>query len=77
MPFPAHEDGDPRSLAPFETTPLLRVEESVAMASITEADVVCDLGCGNARSGGTRPAFGSSLGCSPWWAWEALPFTAR
>ena len=49
MPFPAHEDGDPRSLAPFETTPLLRVEESVAMASITEADVVCDLGCGNAR----------------------------
>ena len=48
-PFEPHEDGDPRSLAPFVSTPLVRVQEGVDMAAITATDVVCDLGCGDAR----------------------------
>lgn len=47
-PFAPHEDGDPRSLAPSVSTPLLRVQEGVDLARITAADVVCDLGCGDA-----------------------------
>ena len=48
-PFDPHEDGDPRSLAPFVSTPLARVQEAVTMAGISATDVVCDLGCGDAR----------------------------
>ena len=50
MPFPATaESDDSRSLAPFESTPLARVEEAARLANIASSDVVVDLGCGDAR----------------------------
>ena len=50
MPFPATaESDDSRSLAPFESTPLARVEEAARLANIVSSDVVVDLGCGDGR----------------------------
>ena len=45
-PFSADSE-DPRSLAPFHSTPDARIEEMIRLANVGQNDCACDLGCGD------------------------------